>query len=795
MSLNPQYIISPDLQQVLINKEDGLLMAGGLIYYYSDVNRTTPKAVYELTGSPPNYSFSPLPNPLTLSGIGTTQDANGNDVVVYLYPYDAEGNPELYYIQVYNAQGTFQWDRQGWPSGVAEPVPVDETALFNYIPNGQFLAHNNTAPTTTFNYGTFSATVYEVAPGGWTVETLSTTNSTNTINFFRFGSYTNNPPTSPRYGINVVSTSSSTSDDFKNICITFDDVNKFASDTESYTFSFTGKSNGADVPITINVLKYFGAGGSATIINPATVANNFTLTSNSQTFSIAILFGTNGSSTIGPNDDDFVQIQISLPTNVSSNTIITDAVLTDGNIVLTTFPTETNLDMLVRSAVGTMPLPNYNGLDAYLPIIMTPTGFQTDRSQVGKIFADTAAWSTSISATTNELLCDGSQYFTNNFSTLGIPFSRLQAVLYNSSLSLPIYGTGLNFATTNAMTGTETAGSIFFTTNQFGTSVAPADSVTIPTTFTFTPVYAGAAATNNVLCYSMGLATILLAETVVGHVTAPSAQTSNFTTFTTLKNLSSPSPNAYGLFSFVAVAGSAIGANNYFYFSSTTVDYYVWFAINGPGVDPARPGRTGIKVSILSTYSVADVANAVINAINGGVSSQIITVAGSSVAAGSWFTWSAPNGTAYYVWYSVGGAGADPKVASSTGIKVSILSTDTAVQVAAKTITAINSFAFRAPNLQGLVLRGYDPNVEWDIDAGTRFGLSGYGIYGNLLGTLELDQIVSHLHGINQSSASGTTGNQSVTTNNAISATPPTLVTGGTETRGVNGNVNWVIKY
>src|ERR1017187_433428 len=43
------------------------------------------------------------------------------------------------------------------------------------------------------------------------------------------------------------------------------------------------------------------------------------------------------------------------------------------------------------------------------------------------------------------------------------------------------------------------------------------------------------------------------------------------------------------------VAGSL--NNTYWYMSSPTVDYYIWYNINGAGVDPAVAGKTGIAVA------------------------------------------------------------------------------------------------------------------------------------------------------------------------------------------------------
>lgn len=81
--LNSQYITAIDLNQYFVNKITGQPLAGGIISFYEDSSRTTPKAVYELTGSPPNYTYTALPNSLTLSSVGTIVDSTGNQVALY----------------------------------------------------------------------------------------------------------------------------------------------------------------------------------------------------------------------------------------------------------------------------------------------------------------------------------------------------------------------------------------------------------------------------------------------------------------------------------------------------------------------------------------------------------------------------------------------------------------------------------------------------------------------------------------------------------------------------------------
>ncbi len=60
--------------------------------------------------------------------------------------------------------------------------------------------------------------------------------------------------------------------------------------------------------------------------------------------------------------------------------------------------------------------------------------------------------------------------------------------------------------------------------------------------------------------------------------------------------------------------------NKFFYISSPTVDYYVWFNVAAAGEDPAISGRTGVEVAIAAgaiNTAVATAAAAVINALAG----------------------------------------------------------------------------------------------------------------------------------------------------------------------------------
>lgn len=140
MALNPKYVVTSDLESYFVDKDSGAPLAAGIVTFYRDTSRSTKKAVYQISEpTPGNFTYDPLPNPCILSDVGTFQDALGNNIVPYYYPFDASGNTDLYYITVQSSSGITQFTRIGWPNN---PDATDNTTAAdakNYIPNGQFL--------------------------------------------------------------------------------------------------------------------------------------------------------------------------------------------------------------------------------------------------------------------------------------------------------------------------------------------------------------------------------------------------------------------------------------------------------------------------------------------------------------------------------------------------------------------------------------------------------------------------------------------------------------------------------
>lgn len=170
------------LQQVIIDKDSGELLSAGSITFYSDVNRSVLKPIYQQVQLPNNeYSFVELVNPVTLNAIGALSDDNGNDIQIYFYPYEGlptdevRGAIELYYIEVYSSGGVLQFTREAQPPGISSGTNPQDTfeATDNIISNPQFV-EVLFAPTSGHTYTVSGSNVVTPIAPDWEVETSGT---------------------------------------------------------------------------------------------------------------------------------------------------------------------------------------------------------------------------------------------------------------------------------------------------------------------------------------------------------------------------------------------------------------------------------------------------------------------------------------------------------------------------------------------------------------------------------------------------------------------------------------------
>lgn len=782
MALDSRFILASDLQEYFVDKDTGTPLANGTITFYSDVNRTTLKPVYQLSGSPPNYSYTQLPNPLPLTGVGTISDGAGNDIVPYYFPYQgtpsaSDGTVELYYIVIESQGMALQFTREAWPNVVAAGSTSQN--ITNYVPNGQFRIHNDVPKTDTTVAGQIIQAITYLAQGGWTFERPSMSTATDIVLFNVFGSAVTNPTGYPRFSVEIINQVPNAGDGFKDLRLKFDDVNKFASTTQMYTFAFSGQSNtGGSITANLILIKNFGTpNGSST---QETVLATFTISPSYTISQKSFVFGTNEAFSIGSDNNDFLQLAIRFPVASVFDVSLTDFILTPGAVMVSQFPTTPDAKFRYEGIAGWMPTPNPDGSDLYLPLRLSPSGLAFDDSEVGKIFSTSYT-----TAGVGELVCDGTQYETATYSTDGIPYSRLQKKIFNGVY--PRWGTGLNYLSCMFTDLNDPNFNQMMAYTNMADAVADTADGTTATGFTFNKLSTGINSYEaRGLFLGNGAFYIQSAQTGLASATIGPG-TSGFTV-----DLVFNGPNLRALVEVIALSAAGL-AGTYFQFSNLATQVYVWFTVDGSGSDPA-PGGTGIRVNLFSTFSPNSVALAICAAISGFQNTLItVTGAGSTVPAGAYFsifTFTTP----YYVWYTVDGAGTDPKPVGKTAIPVAILSTDTAAQVTSKTLLAINTKYFSVPDLRGMFLRGWNHGAGVDPQANLRW--SPYlTILNDAIGTYQFDDNKQHVHDVYYEPSQAGGG---ATINVGVGAPGNGFATtyeGSVESRPINAYVNYVIKY
>jgi hypothetical protein len=821
---NPAYVLAPSLQEFFIDKNTNLPLTNGLVFFYEDNNRNVLKPVFELQGDNiGGYTFLQLPNPIILSGAGTIQDNNGNDILPYYFPYDAMGNIQLYYIIVTDQFGSPQFTRSAFPgNSFVEAIIPSLNASQNIIPNGQFLLHNNHIPVpyptsgspNNFTYPTsspYTTNVVPVAPGGWTFERTSTSTATDTITFQQYVSPLTTPPSAnPRYTIDI-NRSVGSADAECDLRIKFMDVNTFSSSAPApYTLIFVANNTGPSVTFNVDFIQYYGTGGSPSTATDMNFAGPFVI--NSGTFTVFAASGIipEASGTVGTNDDDFIQFAIRFATGSSTtfNVQITDVILLPGTFTQAqaqtiSFPLTTTGQMTLAALSNIAPVPTTfgsplssttndyfqeDGSNLFLPIIMTTEGFSYDVSQIGTIVGKMTP-----SAVNNELLCDGTQYSVIGYSNIGIPYKRLFNAIFNTTINISSFGNGATFS--NALIEAGSTANIMLFANNNGVLASPSAGSINPT-FTYKNLFTAPAAGINYTGYSNNIGNVVAISnfTTGTHNAHPAASGTSTMTVVSLSNFNAGG-NLYA-FEIAAIPASSLAQPSapglYFTFSNATIDYYMWFQITNE-TDPA-PGGTGIKVNLDAAMGAGDVSDVIANAISQYQSDLITTVAASAITDGASFIFHT-NGvtpTTYTVYYS---KSASTPVPTQNPIKVTLTGSETAAQVASKTQIAINSQFFAVPNLLGQFLRGNDPTQIYDF--GFRYSLA-YDLPITAPGTQEFYSNAQHNHTV-KTVNNATVGATTTIVAGSNTFTADTLATDflafAPESRPVNTAVNWYIKY
>lgn len=166
MALDERYIVASDIEQYYVDKDSGLPLAAGTLEFFRDAPRSTPKPVYQLSGAPPNYTYTSMGAVITLSSVGTVQNAGADNEVIYYYPFDADGNLDLYYIVCRDSNGVEQFSREAWPNITASMNPTgDQFPITNQIANSQFInVFINEGYTTTYSVSAATNQIFSLGP-------------------------------------------------------------------------------------------------------------------------------------------------------------------------------------------------------------------------------------------------------------------------------------------------------------------------------------------------------------------------------------------------------------------------------------------------------------------------------------------------------------------------------------------------------------------------------------------------------------------------------------------------------
>ena len=780
MAIDRRYIEAPSLQSYFVNKDTGLPLSNGKLYFYSDNNRVSSKNVYKLSGNPPDYLYTPLPNPVELSAVGTPIDGDRNDALILYFPYDDDGNIENYFIRVFDENDVLQFTRQSFPFVDTSDTSATEV-VNNFVPNPQFILHNDNEITKLDDQG-----VTNIAPGGWTIEHTYPSTASLTSSFERLGSITSSPTGNPRYKLRF-GVSFAGSDEYKDLRLSFRNVNRFDSNTLEYNLYFEANSVGGSLTgLEVIALKNYGTGGS----NQVTIEiGTIDLTTSSQKFNFLVQMPLDSSNTIGPNDDDNVQFVIRFPSGEVGAYEVTNFCLSISDNVLSEFPELTDESQIAVSLPGSI-TPSYDGSKLFLPIINTASGFDFDDSVIGSVEAYS---SDRPDFTMGRLFADGKGIKYSDFSDEGVPFSRLGDKYWDDTNKYYIYGSSRDFISARTLDN----GELLISTNKEGA----VDHTDQPGSVFGFKYPANGDDFETIAGYYQDAGGVFILS-IHGAKPGFAVQDTNAGTCPFDGEVAA-NATAIRSTSILAINGF-VSAGQYFKFGNTTTSYYVWFKVDGAGSDPA-PGGVGINIEVQSSYSLEELAVVIAATINGSQLTTVTIPPSSSISGGDYFRVYVNNVSKFtqvYVWYEKDNIGTDPTLGGEASCKVVISSGDSDVDITAKTLEAINKLYYACPDYRGVFLRGIDDGAEYspDLDKLTRIGqprLSQH--YGDSIGTLQFGALQQHSHKARTFGHNNDSGNGYIETQGDSSHTDTILVEideeGQAESRPINRYVKYMVRY
>ena len=323
MPINVDLLIAAPILQDYLTDKDGTPMAGGTITCYQDNSRTTLKNWYYQSGTPGNYTYIRLPNPLTLSAAGTICDINGVDTIPFFYPY-SELNDTIvqpYYITIVNYSMTNQITRANFPFlAPTGTSPSTGNSVTNYIINNEFWRNIGGANLT-------SVTSLVVAPSqhdGFASPDIqfskNITGGDDTVTFTPFPLTTTPILTgdiTPEYYLNHTCTNTPTGETFKGYIFPISlHVNTLAS--VPFTATIQGQNVGGtgtgQNTIGLYILQSTGTGTSSP--SPFLIGS-ITLSTAWTPYTFTSVFPPTAGLTLGAGGDDALYLYIQMPLNMA----------------------------------------------------------------------------------------------------------------------------------------------------------------------------------------------------------------------------------------------------------------------------------------------------------------------------------------------------------------------------------------------------------------------------------------------------------------------------------------------
>lgn len=727
--------------------------------YTKNWNTRQPKPTYR----DPN-GLIPWPNPIPLDSVGRAREIFWEEDVGY-------------YLELRDQNDVLIWSTDepyipGSGGGGNVTTQIEITNLFN---NGQF----DDFPVG--EYAPLPTSIPVLAYGGWSF-IKNGTNPEDSITFKKYTLDNTLVPASPIYFLNYIANEPGTSETIKDIVFTISNVRSLENETITVGINARSAISGT-FAIQVFAVQHFGTGGSPS----ADVITNFTpinLTTTNQNYSATITVPTLVGKTLGTNGDDNFQIHFRLPTNNIGNIELTNAYLKRGSSAFNDYPyitTDQNTGVI-------------NALN--LPSFIPPTDFPTDATTYPVEQAYNAIMLKPVDGVLQEAWLPTVPVGSGMFWLMptapdGWILAEGQSVpvggAYNRLFQL--WGTRFGFETNNIISNELDNDTMRILCESSGVA-SPASVGSSPYTIT----RASEGFVSGIDSPDSGpVGALITFQNLSNGAFSPPATTN---TGMTLTVISTGSLSTQASWSILATAANTLTPGNSISYNTTAGAFYGYLVIDGVGVDPALPGRTGHPINLKSTDINTEVALKIYYAIIGVESSYITFTAASAVEPGQYIEVSIVGSTTYQLYARIDGSvGILPP--GPNIIPVDFSATDSANEVAQAYFNIMNPLLFKIVDSRGYFPRFWDHGANRDPNASSRTSLFPGGLTGNTPGTYQSQSVQPHTHPFRaaQVTAIETTPGGGFNITETGESTTDTFENTGSETRPINLYFGLIIKY